>query len=72
MHVGKEDNGTLIVYMLIFNAYECELYYGFTRKKIGLDHILRGKVGVVKRGKILHVGRLFCIYLLYMRAQLIF
>ena len=43
-------------YMLMFNAYECEVYYDFTRRKIGLYHILRGKVGMVKRGKILHVG----------------
>ena len=42
-------------YMLMFNAYECEVYYDFTRRKIELYHILRGKVGVVKKGKILHV-----------------
>jgi len=38
----------LYAYMLMFDAYECEVYYDFTRRKIGL----RGKAGVVKRSKI--------------------
>jgi hypothetical protein len=46
----------LYAYMLMFDAYECEVYYDFTRRKIELYHILRGKVGVVKRGKIVHTG----------------
>ncbi len=49
----------LYAYMLMFSAYECEVYYDFTRRKIELYHILRGKVGVVKRGKILHTGLYF-------------
>ena len=48
----------LYAYMLMFNAYECEVYYDFTRRKIELYHILRGKVGMVKWGKILHAGRI--------------
>jgi len=36
--------------------FECEVYYDFTRRKKELYHILRGKVGMVKWGKILHVG----------------
>ena len=55
VHLGKEDNA-IYAYMLMFNAYECEVYYDFTRRKIEGYQFLRGKVGVVKRGKKLHVG----------------
>ena len=40
----------------MFNAYECEVCYDFTIRKIGLYHILRGKVGAIKRNTILHTG----------------
>jgi hypothetical protein len=44
----------IYAYILIIN--ECEVYYDFTRRKIEGYQFLRCKVGVVKRGKKLHVG----------------